>query len=725
MKKTDALLKVHDNKYYILASSTYADDRTRQLNSGDAFAIYDRWGDIRQLGKGTHGIYYQGTRFVSEMELEVNHCRPLLLSSNVKSENEILSIDLTNPVLEQVPGCSVPEGVIHISRSKFLQNNVCHERINLHNFGEETWTLIVTLSFHADFKDIFEIRGIQRERRGELLKPTVTEKQYASLAYRGLDHLTRTTHLLFQPVPAELHPHLATYQITLAPGSDFTINTTVVFQTGGEPFFFENYTNALERMQNSLEQRKSKMGMVRTSNEQFNNWIDRSRHDLLSLLAPTPEGDYPYAGIPWYNTIFGRDGIITALETLWLAPDIARGVLRFLAARQAQERVPAWDAEPGKILHEVRNGEMAETGEIPFKSYYGGVDTTPLFLVLAGRYLRRTGDEETIRHLWGALLKALEWIDTYGDVDGDGFVEYQRKTVSGLANQGWKDSHDSISHRDGKLANYPVALCEVQGYVYEARLQLAYIARIFGEPWRAKKLEHQAATLKQQFNEKFWDPELGTYVLALDGEKNPCRVVASNAGHCLYSGIATPERARQISRTLMNDNMFTGWGIRTLSADEARYNPMSYHNGSVWPHDTALIASGMARYGLTEEAARLTGALFNASLYIDLQRLPELFCGFPSRKGEAPTTYPVACSPQAWSVASVFMLMQSFIQIEVDALEKKVYFRNPTLPGFLKYLQLPSLKCGDGHIDVAIFRKGARVSVSIAHKPEGWQVVHR
>src|SRR5690606_39076011 len=297
----------------------------------------------------------------------------------------------------------------------------------------------------------------------------------------------------------------------------------------------------------------------RTSNEQFNNWIDRSRHDLLSLLAPTPEGDYPYAGIPWYNTIFGRDGIITALETLWLAPDIARGVLRFLAARQAQERVPACDAEPGKILHEVRNGEMAETGEIPFKSYYGGVDTTPLFLVLAGRYLRRTGDEETIRHLWGALLKALEWIDTYGDVDGDGFVEYQRKTVSGLANQGWKDSHDSISHWDGKLASYPVALCEVQGYVYEARLQLAYIARIFGEPWRAKKLEHQAATLKQQFNEKFWDPELGTYVLALDGEKNPCRVVASNAGHCLYSGIATPERARQISRTLMNDNMFTGW----------------------------------------------------------------------------------------------------------------------------------------------------------------------
>lgn len=724
MKKTEALLKFHDNKYYILASSTYADDRTRQLNSGDSFAIYDRWGDIRQIGKGTHGIYYQGTRFVSEMELEVNHCRPLLLSSNVKNENEILSIDLTNPALEPAPGRLVPEGVIHMSRSKFLQNNVCHERINLHNFGEETSELVVTLSFHADFKDIFEIRGVLREKRGELLPATVSEKQHASLAYRGLDRVTRVTHLLFEPVPAELDPHLATYRIRLAPGSDFTINTTIVFQTGGTPFFFENYTNALDRMQASLEQRKGKMAIVTTSNEQFNNWIERSRHDLLSLLTPTSEGDYPYAGIPWYNTIFGRDGIITALETLWLAPDIARGVLRFLAARQARELVPAWDAEPGKILHEVRNGEMAETGEIPFKSYYGGVDTTPLFLVLAGKYLRRTGDQATIRHLWNALLNALEWIDTYGDIDGDGFVEYQRKTESGLANQGWKDSHDSISHQNGELASYPVALCEVQGYVYQARRQMAYIARVMGEPRLAEKLEQQAMALKEQFNEKFWDPQLGTYVLALDGEKNPCRVVASNAGHCLYSGIATPERARQISQTLMADHMFTGWGIRTLSANEARYNPMSYHNGSVWPHDTALIASGMARYGLTEEVIRITGALFNASLYIDLQRLPELFCGFPSRKGEAPTTYPVACSPQAWSVASVFMLVQSFIQIEVDALEKKIFFRNPILPGFLEHLQLSALKCGAGHLDVAIYRKGNRVSLSIIKKPEGWQIIH-
>src|SRR5690606_26182620 len=284
--------------------------------------------------------------------------------------------------------------------------------------------------------------------------------------------------------------------------------------------------------------------------------------------------------------------------------------------------------------------------------------------------------------LWNALLNALEWIDTYGDIDGDGFVEYQRKTESGLANQGWKDSHDSISHQNGELASYPVALCEVQGYVYQARRQMAYIARVMGEPRLAEKLEQQAMALKEQFNEKFWDPQLGTYVLALDGEKNPCRVVASNAGHCLYSGIATPDSARQISQTLMADHMFTGWGIRTLSANEARYNPMSYHNGSVWPHDTALIASGMARYGLTEEVIRITGALFNASLYIDLQRLPELFCGFPSRKWEAPTTYPVACSPQAWSVASVFMLVQSFIQIEVDSLEKKIFFRNPILPGF-------------------------------------------
>lgn len=724
MKKNEALLKVQDNKYYILASSTYADDRTRQLNSGDTFAIFDRWGDMRQIGKGTQGIYYQGTRFVSEMELELNDCRPILLSSNVKNENESLSIDLTNPTLEQASGKQLPEGVIHVSRSKFLQNNVCHERITLHNFGLETCDLLVTLSFHADFKDIFEIRGIARDRKGSLLPPEIPDQHHAKIVYHGLDNITRTTHFLFQPAPQKLEDQLATYRVELAPGEDFTINSTIVFQRGEEPSSFDDYANALDRMQVDLEQRKTKIAELFTSNEQFNNWINRSKHDLLSLLAPTPQGDYPYAGIPWYNTIFGRDGIITALETLWVAPNIARGVLRFLAARQATEEVPAWDAEPGKILHEVRNGEMAETGEIPFKQYYGGVDTTPLFLVLAGKYLQRTGDTETIRELWSALLKALEWIDTYGDVDGDGFMEYQQKTATGLANQGWKDSHDSISHQNGELAPYPVALCEVQGYVYDARRQVAYIARTLGENELADKLEKQAARLKELFNEKFWDEELGTYILALDGNKKPCRVIASNAGHCLFSGIATPEKAARTRQTLMNENMFTGWGIRTLSDREARYNPMSYHNGSVWPHDTAVIAAGMARYGFTEDVIRLTQALFDASLYIDLQRLPELYCGFPARKGEAPTTYPVACSPQAWSVASVFLLIQSFLQIRIDAMERKVSFRNPTLPEFMDHLWISNLKCGEGYLNFKIYREGTSVYVSILEKPEGWQVVH-
>ncbi|HYH55290.1 MAG TPA: glycogen debranching N-terminal domain-containing protein, partial [Anseongella sp.] len=615
MKKEEALVKLPDNKYYILASSSYADDRTQILNSGDTFGIFDRWGDIRQIGKGLQGIYHQGTRFISEMEMELNHYRPLLLSSNVKNENELLSVDLTNPDIKDDFGAGISKGTVHISRSKFLQDSVCHELISLRNFGLETCEVTLSISFLADFKDIFEIRGVPREKKGNLLAPETRGSQRIILSYEGLDQVKRSTHLQFNPAPQKLEDHRVVYTVTLEPKAEFRISYTAVFRVGEGPVLFEKYSHAFDKTTVALERRKEKVAEIYTSNEQFNNWINRSKHDLLSLLVQTPQGSYPYAGVPWYNTVFGRDGIITALETLWTAPEIAKGVLGFLAAKQAEDILPLQDAEPGKILHEIRYGEMAETGEIPFKLYYGSVDTTPLFIVLAGKYLRRSGDIDTVRSIWDNLLKALEWIDEYGDIDGDGFVEYQRKTESGLANQGWKDSYDSISHRDGELAAYPVALCEVQGYVYDARKQAAYIARILGEELLAEKLETAAEELKRKFNEQFWDEELGAYVLALDAMKTPCRVLASNAGHCLFSGIADREKAVRTGQSLMSREMFTGWGIRTLSSGEVRYNPMSYHNGSVWPHDTALIAAGMARYGLMKEAVRLTQGLFDASLF--------------------------------------------------------------------------------------------------------------
>jgi len=722
MKKQDTLVRLKDDKYYILASSSYADDKVCILNYEDSFGIFDRWGDVKQIGSGVQGIYHAGTRFISEMELELNHYRPLLLSSNVKSENEILSVDLTNPDIDDGENL-IPKGSLHIARTKFLQNGSLHELIILTNYGTETYELRLVLSFHADFRDIFEVRGMERKDRGKLFDPSVDGKNVVILSYEGLDNNLCETQLQFDPAPVDLQPESAVYTMDLEPKQSHSIHCTAVFQQHPHTISFEPYAKAFHKLTSALEKSKEIIPRIRTDNEQFNNWLDRSGNDLRSLLAQTPHGYYPYAGVPWYNTAFGRDGIITAFETLWLAPEIAKGVLNFLAQRQAKKLDPFQDAEPGKILHEMRSGEMAETGEVPFKLYYGSIDSTPLFVMLAGHYLRRTNDLSTIKSIWKNILDAINWIDNYGDIDGDGFVEYQRKAESGLANQGWKDSQDSISYENGDLAAFPIALCEVQAYVYDAKIQAAYIAGRLEENSLAEKLKKEAEQLRKHFNEVFWDDQLGTYVLALDGDKNPCRVLSSNAGHTLFSGIATAERAQKTVKRLMHDEMFSGWGVRTLSYKASRFNPMSYHNGSVWPHDTALIAHGFARYGFVTEAMRLMQALFDASLFIELQRLPELFCGFPFRRGEAPTAYPVACSPQAWSVGAVFLLLQSCLQITIDGYEKKVILHNPVLPDYINEIKISNLKFGGEEFSLEIVKYDNDLGIHLIKKPAGWQLV--
>jgi glycogen debranching enzyme len=723
MKKHDTLVKLQDDKYYILASSSYADDRVLTLNYGDTFGIFDRWGDIKQFGTCIQGIYHQGTRFISDMELELNHYRPMLLSSNIKNENEMMSVDLTNPDINEEHHLIIPKGTLHISRSKFLQDGACHELIMLFNYGSDTYETELQLTFGGDFRDIFEVRGMERKERGEVQFPLIGGNNHVMLAYKGLDGIERQTNLYFDPAPYVIEENRVIYKIKIAPKEAYGINCTAVFQVYAQPVSFEPYSVAFNKIKTGMEKSREMVAEIFTDNEQFNNWIYRSKNDLLSLLVQTPFGSYPYAGVPWYNTVFGRDGAFTALETLWVAPDIAKGVLMYQANRQATELKPLQDAEPGKILHEIRSGEMAETGEIPFKLYYGSIDTTPLFIVLAGHYLKRTDDMPTIRALLNNILKALEWIKIYGDMDGDGFVEYQRKAESGLANQGWKDSHDSISHQNGELAGFPIALCEVQGYVYDAKKQAAYMASRLGYPELAEQLKKEAAELKDRFNEFFWDDVLGTYILALDGEKQPCRVVSSNVGHLLFSGIATPERAEQTAKMLMADDMFTGWGIRTLSSKSARYNPMSYHNGSVWPHDTAIIAYGFARYGLMEQSLRLIQGLFDASLFIDLQRLPELFCGFPFRRGESPTAYPVACSPQAWSVAAVFMLLQACLRITFDGYNKKLTLYKPMLPDYINEIKISKLHFGDEQFELGIVRHEHDLGIHVIKKPAGWEVV--
>ena len=679
--------------------------------------MFDHAGTIRQAGLGELGIYHEGTRFLSRFEIALERQRPLLLGSTVRSDN-VLIVDFANPDMPEFRGGHLPRDTVHMFASSFLWNGAWHARIRLHNFALGPLELELALLFAADFIDIFEVRGMRRERRGELREPVVG-KDSVTLAYDGLDRRTRTTVLSFAPAPALLTRTRAEFRITLAAKAEAVIEIRAAFANGAALTYDDACTHTHAR----TESRRGCCAELATSNPVFDEWVERSAGDLEMMITETPHGPYPYAGVPWFSTAFGRDGIITAYQRLWLDPALTRGVLAFLAATQATGHDREQDAEPGKIIHETRLGEMAALREVPFGHYYGSVDATPLFVVLAGAYWRRTADRAMLEMLWPHIEAALAWLDQHGDVDGDGFVEYARRSTRGLVSQGWKDSYDSVSRRDGALADGPIALCEVQGYAYAARRAGAELARVLGRDDRAAQLEHAAEALREQFERAFWCDELGTYALALDGEKRACAVRASNSGHCLWSGIASAERAGRVIATLLEESSFSGWGIRTLDADEARYNPISYHNGSVWPHDNSLIAMGMARYGAKRGAARILEGLFEASHHFDLRRMPELFCGFRQRAHEGPTLYPVACAPQAWAAGAVFLLVQACLGIDIDATRRCVYFDRPVLPAGLEQLVIRNLEVGTGSVDLIVERYQSDVGVHLDRRDGDVEVV--
>ncbi len=705
------VIRVAD-QFYILATSSLADNRMPVLKHGETFAVFDRYGDIQPLGLGEQGIYHEGTRFLSRLLLRVAQSRPLFLSSTVKEDNALLVVDLTNPDLTLNERVSVPRGTLHIFRTKFLWAGACYERLRIFNYGLEPIDMPLSLQFDADFADIFEVRGLRREHRGRRLEGVI-EDGSIHLAYEGLDGVVRHTRLDCYPRPAEVSGAELRFDVRLPPKGELTYYVTVACQAtaGIEPRL--PFEVAVAQADHALKKARSENCEIHTANEQCNDWLNRSMADLHMLITDTATGAYPYAGVPWFSTIFGRDGIITALECLWVNPGIARGVLSYLAATQATKNIPEQDAEPGKILHEARLGELAALGEIPFRRYYGSVDATPLFIMLAGAYYERAGDRCFIESIWPNIELALHWLDTYGDVDGDGFVEYSRRSPKGLVHQGWKDSQDAVSHADGRLADGPIALCEVQGYVYAAKRRASELAAILGHGSRAEELLRQALALQERFEQVFWCEELSTYALALDGQKRPCRVRSSNAGHCLFTEIASARLAQRTARTLLGEDMYSGWGIRTLAVSEIRYNPMSYHNGSVWPHDNALIAHGLSRYGLRESALKVLTGLFDASLFIDLHRMPELFCGFPRQSGAGPTRYPVACAPQSWAAASVLMLLQACLGLSIKGPTGQIAFSYPRLPEFLKKVQIKNLRVGKGSVDLSIQRYPRNVSISI------------
>jgi glycogen debranching enzyme len=706
----------HGDQWYVLATLAHTEQQPQVLKSGETFAIFDRFGDIGALASADEGLYHDDTRHLSHFELLVDDLRPLQLGSGIEHANSVLAIDLMNPDVAVDGHVILPKGTLHLLRTKLLRQAVCQERLRIANHGSEAAEVRVSLAFAADFADLFEIRGMRRERRGEMLPPRV-EDGGVMLSYRGLDAVVRRTHLRFDPPPQALSEHTAVFRLTLAPGAAHDVEARVFCECEGEPMpTAVSFTAALEKGRREWQQQHEEGCRIDTSNPLANIWIEQSLADLAMLTTQLPTGPYPFAGVPWYATTFGRDGILTAIECLWMDPSLARGVLRFLADTQATEVDPKRDAEPGKILHEARLGEMAATGEIPFSRYYGTVDATPLFIVLAALYWQRTGDTELIRALWPNLLAALRWMDTYGDPDRDGFVEYARKSKDGLTQQGWKDSHDSVFHSDGQLATAPIALCEVQGYVYDAKRLLAQVAHSLGDEVLASRLADEAAALKDKFQAEFWCEELGTYAIALDGDKRQCAVLSSNPGHCLWSGIAAPAHAARIIDGLMSPAFFTGWGIRTIAKGQPRYNPMSYHNGSVWPHDNAIAALGMARYGRTAEAVHLMSSTFDASVHFDLHRLPELFCGFERRNSVGPTLYPVACAPQAWAAAAPFAMLQACLGLEIVQGGNEVLMHSPRLPPFIDWLRISRAGAPGRSCDLLLQRHERSVGVEVIRK---------
>ncbi|MFP3547410.1 amylo-alpha-1,6-glucosidase [Rhizobium sp. SIMBA_035] len=714
----------HVAQFFIPATASLQERRPRTLKHGDTFAVFDHNGDALSGPGSPEGLFYRDTRYLSHLSLAIDGKRPMLLSSTLRDDNATLTCDLTNPDLFDNKGkLTLAHDLVHLRRTRFLWDTRCYERLTVKNYDERPQQVRIEIAFAADFADLFEVRGTVRARKGRFL-PAVIKKDNIVLSYLGLDERTRATHLSFDPAPDRLTSDVAAYDLCLAPHETRSLFIEIGCDQAEarEPNHLSFFI-ALRDARRALRSSSSRAASIVTSNEIFNEVARRSVSDLYMLMTDTPEGPYPYAGIPWFSTVFGRDALITALETLWLDPQIARGVLRHLAANQATEVNPAADAEPGKILHEVRYGEMAELGEVPFRRYYGSIDSTPLFVMLAGEYLERTGDIGTVETILPNIEAALTWIDEHGDRDGDGFVEYGRLTEEGLINQAWKDSHDSVFHADGTLARGPIAIAEVQAYVYGAWQAAADIFRRLGRPERAAKFLARAEGLRRAFDTSFFDEELGTYVLALDGNKRPCRVRSSNAGHALFTGIAYPERVPVIARTLVAASSFCGWGIRTIASTEARYNPMSYHNGSIWPHDNAMIASGLARYGYRAEAARIFEGLFAASTYIDLRRLPELFCGMSRQRAQGPTFYPVACAPQAWAAAAPISLLQSCLGLDFDPNGRQISFGEPTLPSFLEDVTLRNLRLPNCSVDVVLRRSGRQVVVDVIDRRGDVKVV--
>jgi glycogen debranching enzyme len=678
------------------------------LKDGQAFLVADQNGDV---SGGAEGLFDRDTRVLSRLVFFVGERHPTRLSATLSRDNAVFTFHGSNRALPPVNGRGTPRGAIHIERRRALQGERLYERIRCNNFGLDQVMLPLAFEYAADFRDMFEVRGLKRRRRGFTHPPKVLGR-HVIFAYDGLDEVTRFSTLAFSEPPWRMDTERAEFMFTLAPGE--RIDLFLEAGAGeGEPPSQERFRRALALARRTIRRRERRGALLRCSDDAFGEWFDQSRADLGLLVSDLPTGPYPFAGIPWFSTPFGRDGLLTAWQSLWLDPALAKGVLTYLAARQATEHSAFRDSAPGKIMHETRGGEMAALKEIPFGVYYGGVDTTPLFIALAGAYLRRTDDLALIAALWPALTRAIGWVEGEGDSNGDGLVDYQRGADTGLANQGWKDSEDSVFHADGRFPVGPIALVEVQGYAFAAYQAMAEMADRLGEPGAGRWIG-QAEALRRRVEERFWMEDTGFYGIAVDGAGALCTPHTSNVGHLLFTGLPSPARAARVTECLLAPGFNSGWGLRTLASGQARFNPMSYHNGSVWPHDTSICVAGMARFGERRGVARVMGDMFRAARCFGL-RMPELLCGFQRRAGEPPIAYPVTCMPQAWAAGSPFLMLQACLGLSIDAQRREVRVVRPALPHGIDSLSVDRLDVAGATVNLTFQRLDGATVVSPGH----------
>jgi glycogen debranching enzyme len=717
--ESETIIKVGSD-FYVHASSLTSRRATRVLVSGESFAVFEVGGDILQTPDEPLGFFHRDTRYLSRFELKIAGETPYYLNSYASNESAQLRINLSNPDLGfQGEKIQLPRNSIQIERNWVIAGAALFHKVILGNYSRVPVEIPLDCLFAVDFADVFEVRGLKRNRRGSQFEPVI-DSDSLTFIYRGLDETRRFTKIKFRPPPAALEAGRAAFSITLQPDEQTEIEVRIIGEceaTGVSHPPPARFDRALTQRRAEIARLDAGWARISASHESLDLLLQRSAADLTSMIRFAPEGTFLMAGIPWFATLFGRDSILTALFVLPFNPALTVGTLKTLASLQGTRIDSRRDEQPGKIVHEIRGGELAATGEVPFGRYYGSVDSTLLFLWLLGRYVETTGDLDLAAQLWSNVERAVNWVDKWGDADGDMYVEYVRETPRGLANQGWKDSFDAISHADGTLARPPIALCEVQGYLYAAYVSIAKVATGLDREHLANKLNQRAAALRARFSQDFWLERESTVALALDVDKKPCRVMSSNAGHCLATGLLDDGQAAALSERLMTEDMFTGWGVRTLSSFERRYNPMGYHNGSVWPHDNALIAAGLARYKKGRDSVRILDGLLQAAGQFKTGSLPELFCGFPRDERLGPVPYPVACHPQAWSAASIFMLLQAILGLEVLGSQRKLVIVSPTMPDWLDWLKIEGLKIGGGDVSL-IFRRvseGASIGIIDRH----------